>query len=240
MIYYTADLHLGHVNLSDWIRDLNVKTDSSEFMRSVRRDAVMRIARTILTIDLSTIVETVLKRIGFDPDDFRIVNDSVSRIVTEPDLLTLDWNGPWYDAEIGGYTVRAATQMILHDDGDVDFGIEVFRIGNEDDHWQVWKDNHWDLDGPEAWFFDEMLYGAEEDDDEDDDVDESYYDNDHSLTMLSVDVATYNALDAAGIQTMDDLTEMTKDQILGIPNMSESGLESIISALADEGLELKK
>ncbi|MDR3216184.1 MAG: DNA-directed RNA polymerase subunit alpha [Clostridiaceae bacterium] len=61
-----------------------------------------------------------------------------------------------------------------------------------------------------------------------------------SIEDLDLSVRSYNCLKRAGINTVEDLTRRSEDDMLKVRNLGRKSLEEVIKKLADLGLGLKK
>ena len=60
------------------------------------------------------------------------------------------------------------------------------------------------------------------------------------LDELGLSVKTYNCLRRAGVSTIDDLTRMTKDDMMRVRNLGRRSLEEIIGKMELMGYELRE
>ena len=172
---------------------------------------------------------------GFDPVDFHIDDKSVDRFFTTDHLDDDDamYNGVFFDwLTEQGTLIRVATSVIFDDGQPCPSIVDIFRIGPDDDHWEVLDEGEWHDDGPPAEFF-EFLEEAWEDDS---DSSEEEYDDDRTIAQMNISVETYNKLDEAGLDTVDDVAEL-KEQTLRVI-LGEQGLDEVKEALVVYGLKL--
>ena len=172
---------------------------------------------------------------GFDPVDFHIDDRSVDRFMITDHLNDDDamFNGVFFDwLTEQGILIRVATSLIFDEGQPCPSIIDILRIGPDDDHWEILDEGEWDDDGPPAEFF-EYLEEAWEDGGDD----ATEYDNDRTIAQLDISVETYNVLDEAGIDTMDELAELKEKTLRML--LGDRGLDEIKEALAVEGLSLR-
>ena len=60
-----------------------------------------------------------------------------------------------------------------------------------------------------------------------------------SIEDMDLSVRSYNCLKRAGINTVEDLTRKTEDDMLKVKNLGRKSLDEVISKLVDLGLNLK-
>ena len=176
-----------------------------------------------------------------------LVNEDSNVGVWQYDAM---FNGVCFDWLSEDWLVRAAVTVYLLDEDEAqeegdeshlpcELSVAFFRIAEDMDHWQVLdEDGEWSDDGPPDDLFDHLDELDELDEDDDFDDEEDHWRSDRTLTMLDISVDTYNALDEAGILTMDELSEMTERAVEAIAG--PKGLEEVEIALAEEGLRLRK
>ena len=172
---------------------------------------------------------------GFDPVDFHIDDRSVDRFMITDHLNDDDamFNGVFFDwLTEQGILIRVATSLIFDEGQPCPSIIDILRIGPDDDHWEILDEGEWDDDGPPAEFF-EYLEEAWEDSGND----ATEYDNDRTIAQLDISVETYNVLDEAGIDTMDELAELKEKTVRML--VGDRGLDEIKEALAVEWLSLR-
>ena len=61
-----------------------------------------------------------------------------------------------------------------------------------------------------------------------------------AIEELDMSVRSFNCLKRAGINTVDDLTNRTEDDMIKVRNLGKKSLEEVIAKLHSLGLELKK
>lgn len=177
---------------------------------------------------------------GMNPNDFfpdeasyhrflQLTSDDCVEATEEMDLDpgTL-WNWPryeWYPQP--GAIVRLATTVLFNQGRLSGLFIDLMKIGEDDDEWTVWKDGEW-VEGPPAEIFDVIDERREMgffDDDEE-------WENSIDSMMLSPAVIT--ALHSAGIFTIDELREMTDEELLQIRGIGKARVAEIREALEYE------
>jgi DNA-directed RNA polymerase subunit alpha len=60
------------------------------------------------------------------------------------------------------------------------------------------------------------------------------------ISELDLSVRSFNSLRRQGIQTIQELTEMTKSQIEGIKNLGKKSLREIIKKITERGFVIKE
>ncbi|MDO4867580.1 MAG: DNA-directed RNA polymerase subunit alpha C-terminal domain-containing protein [Clostridia bacterium] len=214
-----------------------------------------RMLRATLLMEMTAEVMKAVAAAGMDPAEFHVEAGSVDRFFGTDRIYDDDamFNGVCFDQLGEDWLVRAAVTVYLLDEdeeqeeGDAEsqlpceLSVDFFRIAEDMDHWQVLdEDGEWSDDGPPEDLFDllDELDELDEDDEFDEDDEGDHWRSDRTLTMLDISVDTYNALDEAGIYTMDELSEMTERAVEAI--VGPKGLEEVELALAEEGLRLRK
>ena len=61
-----------------------------------------------------------------------------------------------------------------------------------------------------------------------------------SIDDLDLSVRSYNCLKRAGINTIQDLTKKSKDDMIRVRNMGQKSIEEVIQKLDSYGLSLRK
>ena len=194
-----------------------------------------KMLRLILLGQLCLEANDAIIAAGFDPVDFHIDDKSVDRFMITNHLNDDDamFNGVFFDwLTEQGILIRVATSLVFDEGQPCPSIIDILRIGPDDDHWEILDEGEWDDDGPPAEFF-EYLEEAWEDSGDD----ATEYDNDRTIAQLDISVETYNVLDEAGIDTMDELAELKEKTVRML--VGDRGLEEIKEALAVEGLSLR-
>lgn len=211
-----------------------------------------RMLRATLLMEITAEVMREVSAAGMNPADFHIEGGSVDRFFGTDRIYDEDamFNGVCFDWLGEDWLVRAAVTVYLLDEDEAqeegdephlpcELSVAFFRIAEDMDHWQVLEeDGEWSDDGPPDDLFDHLDELDELDEDDDFDDEEDHWRSDRTLTMLDISVDTYNALDEAGILTMDELSEMTERAVEAIAG--PKGLEEVEIALAEEGLRLRK
>jgi len=196
--------------------------------------------RQMAVMQIAGHVSETLSSVGFDPDDFQVDVDSLNRFLTMDDyeLEQPPVFGPCFDWLTDTATVRASTTLSLDgDDEDGDssnLSITLLKLEDGAENWQVYHDGKWTDDGPPADFFDLMDIfdgedpGDEDWDDEDEDWDEEEEDD---FDLLDLSPLTIRTLVNAGICTLDQLREMTDEELLRVEGIGKSTLRKIRRAL---------
>ena len=190
-----------------------------------------KILRLLLLGQLCLEANDAIISAGFDPVDFHIDYRSVDRFFTTGHLNDENamYNGVFFDWLTEQETmIRVATTVVFDDGQPCPSIVDFFRIGPDDDHWEVLDEGEWDDDGPPAEFF-EYLEEAWED------APEEEWADDRTIAQMDISVETYNKLDEAGLDTIDDVAEMKKKTLQVI--LGERGLEEVRKALAVYGLK---
>ena len=60
-----------------------------------------------------------------------------------------------------------------------------------------------------------------------------------TIEELDLSVRSYNCLKRAGINTVEELTEKTEDDMMKVRNLGKKSLEEVIQKLEELGLGLK-
>ena len=194
-----------------------------------------KMLRLILLGQLCLEANDAIIAAGFDPVDFHIDDKSVDRFMITNHLNDDDamFNGVFFDwLTEQGILIRVATSLVFDEGQPCPSIIDILRIGPDDDHWEILDEGEWDDDGPPAEFF-EYLEEAWEDSGND----ATEYDNDRTIAQLDISVETYNVLDEAGIDTMDELAELKEKTVRML--VGDRGLDEIKEALAVEWLSLR-
>ena len=61
-----------------------------------------------------------------------------------------------------------------------------------------------------------------------------------TIEELDMSVRSFNCLKRAGIDTVEDLTNKTEDEMIRVRNLGKKSLEEVIQKLHSLGLDLKK
>ena len=192
-----------------------------------------KILRLLLLGQLCLEANDAIISAGFDPVDFHIDDKSVDRFFTTDHLDDDDamFNGVFFDwLTEQGTLIRVATSVVFEDGQPCPSLVDILRIGPDDDHWEILDEGEWDDDGPPAEFF-EFLEEAWEDDS---DSSEEEYDDDRTIAQLDISVETYNKLDEAGLDTIDEVAELKEKTLRVI--LGENGLAEVRDALAVYGM----
>ena len=60
-----------------------------------------------------------------------------------------------------------------------------------------------------------------------------------SIEELDLSVRSYNCLKRAGINTVEDLTNRTEEEMMKVRNLGRKSLEEVLNKLTDLGFSLK-
>lgn len=196
----------------------------------------------------------LIESAGLDPDNFELDEDSYARFMQieiediDPDAAlneeTLNsreniWNGVWFDWEDVDITYRVATTMIIGAQGLGALGMDLLRKGWDDDNWEIFNEGEW-VEGPPEDVFEFLVTEREDmlDDDDDgvyewfDDEDDEEWENSIDSMLLSPSVVT--ALHGAGVYTIDELREMSDEELLKIKGIGKARVAEIREALEYE------
>lgn len=228
----------------------------NELLRATGNYVVEKVSMLIMLGFVATKVSEVLESAGLDPNNFTVDEDSLDLFMdleeTEVDVeafmkavsendesaLELLWNGPYYDWNMEtGMTYRAATTIFKQAMGEFGLSIDLLRIGEDDDNWQIYNDGLW-LDGPSEGFF-EYLEARREgwfDDDFSDEDDEDWDDEDweNSIDSMLLSANITSALHGAGIDTIDALKKLTDAELFAIKGIGRKSIQNIREALEIE------
>lgn len=194
-----------------------------------------RLFRLVLLGRMCTEANDAIIEAGFDPVDFHIDPRSVDRFMATDHLRDENamFNGVFFDwLTEQGTLIRAAMTLVFEGDELAPSIVDILRIGPEDDHWEILDEGEWDDDGPPAELFDFLEEAWAEDSGEEDEWTE-----DHSLAQLDISVETYNALDQAGIESLDELAELKAQTVQAL--VGEDALEEVRLALQQYGLQMR-
>ncbi len=194
--------------------------------------------RAVLYSTIAASVSNVITSAGLNPDNFELDNDSFGRLlrleITDGDADLNDhenlWNGPWYNWKGGETEYRVATTVITSSQDVGTLGIDLLRITEDDSYWQMYNEGKW-YEGPPADVFDFLEAEREDmwDDGDDDDEWES------AIDSMLLSPGTMAVLHEAGIHAIDDLREMTNNQLLRIKGIGKARVAEIRDALEHIG-----
>lgn len=202
-----------------------------------------RFSRLQLMEIISERASDAIAKAGFDPDRFRIDPPVFERFLSR-EIETVEsvgdetwdippeiyWNGPYYDARLDGDLVRAATTVMMHEDGTTELLVDLVKLG-EDKHWLMWRDGVWETDdfleaveeelrqrqierlGPSALGYDEW---------------------ESPIDSMLLSPGTVTVLHEAGIHTIDELKGMTDEELLQIRGIGKARVAEIREALEYE------
>lgn len=243
-------VHTGHEEKA--LATLN--TAFGAYLRAFSSNALMmdihtrvgeRFTRLEIIESVSDRVCEALSAAGLDVNHFRIDPVSFERFQTrEIDFLAeqeagewaippeLYWNGPYYDWNDQGTLIRAATTVLRHEDGAVELLVDLVKMG-EDRHWLMWHDGVWETDdfleaieeelrqrqieslGPAALGYDDEEW-------------------ENSIDSMMLSPAVILTLHKAGIYAIDELREMTDEELLQIKGIGKARVAEIKEALEYE------
>ena len=221
-------------------------------------DAVRRrVSKLMLFTALVAQANEAIGKAGLDPAGFIVDEISLDLFITK-DLPHVSqgnredieyFNGPFFEDDGDDrWTYRVGTTVFEEDDG-IGMAADVLRLDRDAESWETWYDGKWRKSGPPAHIFDviametvkelvEEIFGSPVpeiyDDSEDD---EDWEDSVESLLLPPGIIA---ALGRAGIETIDQLTEMTEKEVLAIKGIGKKALEDIKDALDFEDRKLKE
>lgn len=202
--------------------------------------ATEMVGRVMLYTTIVAKVSEVIINAGLDPDNFELDDESYARFmqidITDDEPLDEDalndhenlWNGPWFDWSDEDTTYRVATTIIISSQGIGALGMDLLRIEEDDDYWQMYNEGKW-YEGPPADVFD-FLIAQREDMWEDDDDEEWEASIDSMLLPPNVITALHNA----GIHEIEELKELSDADLLKIKGIGKKSLEDIREALEYE------
>ena len=222
-------------------------------------DAVRRrVSKLLIFTALVAQTNEAIRKVGLEPSGFMVNEMSLDLFITKdlPHVSREDqesiehYNGPFFEDDGDDrWIYRVATTVFEEDDG-VGMATEVLRLDRDAESWETWYDGKWRRNGPPAHIFEviametvkemvEEISGAPVpeiyDDDEDDDED---WEN--SIESLMVTPGIIAALGRAGIETIEQLTNMTEREVLAIKGIGKKALEDIKDALDFEDLTLRE
>ena len=218
----------------------------NNLMADVARSVHDKITRLLILTDIAAKASDLLSAYGFDPNNFYLEDESLNRYLSgemDEGERAL-WNGPFFDWDADDdydTTVRVVStiRVTAEDENDtsIQLGLEIFKLGEDDDNWQRFADGEWVDDGPPAGMFDDPdALGFDEDDWEDgdgEDEDDWYEDDDeNSIYMYDFGNTALKALTLAGIDTVDQLKAMSDAEMAAIPGLDAKNLARIKKVLS--------
>ena len=239
----------------EWMEQLEGMPDNA-MMTGLARIFSDKMLRLMMLTNIGAQVTDLLTSLGFDPDNFSADDLSVNRYLTlsanEPQGI---WNGPYFDWETEGATVRVATTLRREEDGDeegtLNLMIDILKLNEDDENWQRYTEDQgwvdqgppadlfdyievfWETAGPDAWA--DVDEDWDDDDDEDEDWDEGWDEaDDDDIITLNINGKVYHSLLDAGIERISQLQEMSDEALLKIDGIGKKELFIIRKALADE------
>ena len=145
---------------------------------------------------------------------------------------SMAWNGPRFEAIIGDSVVCLASTVVMEEAGRVHFSLTLMKLEGNAKYWQALVDGKW-VDGPPKNVFESL------DDVRWDEIEqwmdfEDWLDveeREESVESLIMPQNIINALVMAGIEKIDDLVEMTAEELIAIRGIGKKSLERIRTAL---------
>jgi hypothetical protein len=227
----------------------------NDLMADVADSLRNKMTRLLIMTDIASKASDMLSAYGFDPNNFYLDEESLNRYLSGdmPEDEQAFWNGPFFDWDADDErdtTVRVVSTVRVidedEDDTSIQLGLEIFKLGRNDERWQRFVDGEWLQDGPPADIFDTLGYEdftdwdeVEDDDDDapdgeprgDDDWD---WDDDDmsSIYMYDFSPAAMKALTLAGIETVDQIKAMSDGQLAAIPGLDEKDVRRIKKVLS--------
>ena len=184
-----------------------------------------------------------IAKAGLDPDRFRIDPPVFERFLSR-EIETVEsvgdetwdippeiyWNGPYYDSKLDGDLIRAATTVMMHEDGTTELLVDLVKLG-EDKHWLMWHDGVWETD--------DFLEAVEEE------LRQrqierlglaalGYDEWEDSIDSMLLSPGAVTALHNAGIHTIDELKGMTDAELIRIKGIGKARVTEIREALEYE------
>lgn len=219
-------------------------------------DAVRRrVSKLLLFTALVAQANEAIQKVGLDPSGFMVDEMSLDLFITKdlPHVSREDqesiehYNGPFFEDDGGDrWIYRVATTVFEEDDG-VGMATDVLRLDRDAESWETWYDGKWRRNGPPAHIFEVIAMETVKEMVEEisgapvpeiyDDYEEDWED---SIESLMVTPGIIAALGRAGIETIEQLTNMTEREVLAIKGIGKKALEDIKDALDFEDLTLKE
>ena len=210
-------------------------------MSSVSEAINDRMSLLLFLAEIGRQATDVLQSAGFDPDKFTLEEESLERFLSgggdwDEDPL---WNGPFFDWDGDDFTVRLATTIRIEaesagDDVPLQLMMSLLRLNEGDENWQrLTDDGRWVDDGPPAEYFDLMDMLDDEDWEDEEDWEEDWEEDEDSIFNLDVNPSVWNALERAGILSIEELSDMTDAELLSIKGIGKRSLAAIRRALAE-------
>ena len=222
----------------------------NDLMADVAQSVREKITRLLIMTDIASKASDMLRSCGFDPNNFYLEPESMNRYLSgdmdegEEAL----WNGPFFDWDANdefNTTVRVlSTVRTTEEDGEdvsIQLALELFKLGRGDEVWSRYIDGEWVKDGPPAGLFDMPDFSDLEDEDDEDEIDEDdWYANEdpRSIYMFDFSNASLKALTLAGIDTVDQLKNMTDAQLAAVPGITAKDLARIRKVLSYDDEDL--
>ena len=218
----------------------------NDLMADVAQSVHDKITRLLILTDIASKASDLLSAFGFDPNNFCLDEDSLNRYLSgeRDEGERALWNGPFFDWNADDecdtrVRVVSTIRVTEEDENDtsIQLGLEIFKLGRDDDNWQRFVDGEWLDDGPPADIFDDLdqLDLDEEDwEDEDDGDEDDWYEDDdeNSIYMYDFGNAALKALTLAGIETVDQLKAMSDAEMAAIPGLDAKNIARIKKVLS--------
>ena len=199
-----------------------------------------RFARLQIVESISELACKAIIDAGMDPNAFRI--DPVaflsfqSREIPTVESRSADgweippelyWNGPYYDWRPDGFLIRAATTVLMHEDGTAELLVDLMKMEDGAQHWLMWHDGVWETD--------EFLEAVEEELRQREMVHfrSAAFDDAGSVDALMLPQYILNALHQNGIETIEDLGKKTDAELLKLKGIWKRSVEMIREALEE-------
>jgi len=220
------------------------------------QDAIMsfrdRLSMLMTFSMLAAHVNAELTRAGIDPNPF-CVNESSLDLFLADELEESDgsgedgvdfFNGPFFEGGDDEYEYRVGTTVCLQGEGTA-MAAHILRRREEEDDWETWFDGKWEKQGPPAEIFEalamerikELMFDVAGDRLPPEAWDEDAWDEDNweeNVDSLMLTPSVIAALHKAGIHEIEQLRDMTDEQLLAIKGIGKKSLKQIREALEDE------
>lgn len=222
-------------------------------MGSVASAVNDRMMLLMFALDIGSRASEALKNINLDPDEFYLDESSLDRFLSSELAPGVDtqWNGPWFDCDAEGATVRLVTTVSVGEENregvPIDISMNLLRLDEDAECWQIFTGEDW-IEGPPADYFDDdgdwddEFWDDEDWDDDDEDWDEDDdedwdedWDDDSVLNLYLKNTILF-ALVRGGVETVSQLSDMDDGTLLAIEGISPGDLPRIRRAIADYDL----
>ena len=215
-----------------------------------------RITKLMFLAEIGARATEGLQAAGFDPGDFDLDEESLNRYLASDLEIGEEvlWNGPWFDWLTDDATIRLVSTIKFSEAREqgipVDMTMNLLKLDDDADQWEIFNGEGWTQDGPPADFFDDMDDFDDEDewdedwdddededwDDDEDDEDEDWDDeDDDGIALFDLDLpdAIFIALVKGGVESVEQLAAMTDMQLLAIDGIDAKALKRIRDELDD-------